>query len=74
MLSTLITCEPVNLINDMYILLGYNRNLTNDMYIFTPQPLRAVKVLFSPMVSGWAGGWHEKFVRALSRKPQGVGS
>ena len=24
--------------------------------IFTPQPLRAVGVLFSPMVSGWAGG------------------
>ena len=24
---------------------------------FTPQPLRAVRVLFSPMVSGWAGGW-----------------
>ena len=22
----------------------------------TPQPLRAVGVLFSPMVSGWAGG------------------
>ena len=22
---------------------------------FTPQPLRAVGVLFSPMVSGWAG-------------------
>ena len=25
--------------------------------IITPQPLRAVGVLFSPMVSGWAGGW-----------------
>ena len=24
--------------------------------LFTPQPLRAVGVLFSPMVSGWAGG------------------
>ena len=24
--------------------------------IFTPQPLRAVGVLFSPIVSGWAGG------------------
>ena len=23
---------------------------------FTPQPLRAVGVFFSPMVSGWAGG------------------
>ena len=28
--------------------------------IVTPQPLRAVGVLFSPMVSGWAGGWREK--------------
>ena len=27
--------------------------------IFTPQPLRAVGVLFSPMVSGWAGGRRE---------------
>ena len=24
--------------------------------IFTPQPSRAVRVLFSPMVSGWVGG------------------
>ena len=24
--------------------------------LVTPQPLRAVGVLFSPMVSGWAGG------------------
>ena len=23
---------------------------------FTPQPLRVVRVLFSPMVSGWVGG------------------
>ena len=28
--------------------------------LFTPQPLRAVRVLFSPMVSGWAGGWREE--------------
>ena len=26
-------------------------------HFFTPQPLRAVGVLFSPMVSGWAGVW-----------------
>ena len=32
---------------------------------FTLQPLRAVGVLFSPMVSGWAGG--KKFVQAVSR-------
>ena len=44
--------------------------------IFTPQPLRAVWVLFSPMVSGWAGGrasgWAgggKKFVRAVSQTP-----
>ena len=35
---------------------------------FTPQPLRAVGVLFSPMVSGWAG-CGKKFVRAVSQKP-----
>ena len=27
--------------------------------ILTPQPIRAVVVLFSPMVSGWAGGREE---------------
>ena len=26
------------------------------MIVFTPQPLMAVGVLFSPMVSGWSGG------------------
>ena len=31
-----------------------------DIYIFNPQPLRAVGVLFSPMVSGWAGGRRDK--------------
>ena len=30
-----------------------------DPGIFTPQPIRAVGVLFSPMVSGWAGGRRE---------------
>ena len=29
--------------------------------IFTPQPLKAVRVLFSPMVSGWMGGGEKKF-------------
>ena len=38
-----------------------NYNLTVTLFtlasiIFTPQPLRAVGVLFSPIVSGWAGG------------------
>ena len=36
--------------------------------IFTPQPLRTVGVLFSPMVSGWAGGG-KKFVRPVFQKP-----
>ena len=40
--------------------------------VFTPQPLRAVRVLFSPMVSGWVGGQAgggKKVVRAVSQKP-----
>ena len=37
--------------------------------IFTSQPLRAVwELLF-----GWAGGG-KKFIRAVSRKPKGIGS
>ena len=33
-------------------------SMINDLIhvTFTPQPLRAVGVLFSPMVSEWAGG------------------
>ena len=34
----------------------YNNNKMVNFFLFTPQPLRAVWVLFSPMVSGWAGG------------------
>ena len=30
--------------------------LKETLFLVTPQPLRAVGVLFSPMVSGWAGG------------------
>ena len=48
------------------------QNLCNALSyfaIFTPQLLRAVGVLFSPMVSGWAGKRREKFVRAVSQKP-----
>ena len=36
--------------------------------VFTPQPLRAVGVLFSPMAPGWVGGG-KKFVWAVSQKP-----
>ena len=36
------------------------KSMNSVSTIFTPQPLRAVGVLFSPMVSGWAGGWREK--------------
>ena len=32
------------------------KGTTGLKVVFTPQPLRAVGVLFSPMVSGWAGG------------------
>ena len=42
-------------------------NLLYICMVFTPQPLRAVGVLFSPFVSGWAGGGN-KFVRAVSQK------
>ena len=34
--------------------LNFGRKLRK--WFFTPQPLRAVGVLFSPMVSGWVGG------------------
>ena len=30
-----------------------------NVRLFTPQPLMAVGVLFSPMVSGWSGGRRE---------------
>ena len=42
--------------------------MINICAVFTPQPVRAMQVLFSTMVSGWAGGqvlkmgggWREK--------------
>ena len=40
--------------------------------LFTPQPLKAVRVLFSPMVSGWLVGWRgdrKKFVWTVYQKP-----
>ena len=46
----------------------HNSMNTQQSTVFTPQPLRAVRVLFSPMVSGWAGGG-KKFVQAVSQKP-----
>ena len=46
----------------------FRKKLTT--YLFTKAyPLRAVGVLFSPMMSGWAGGRREKFVRPVSQKP-----
>ena len=34
--------------------------LVSCVVVFTPQPLRAVGVLFSPMVSGWVSSrWEE---------------
>ena len=33
--------------------------LASQFSLFTPQPLRADGVLFSPMVSGWVGGRRE---------------
>ena len=49
-----------------------------DYSFITPQPIRVVGVLFSPMVSRWVGGrpgggvgggGRKKFVRAVSQKP-----
>ena len=37
-------------------------------YPFYPTALKGCRVLFPPMVSGWAGGG-KKFVRAVSQKP-----
>ena len=51
----------------MQVLKGYV-----SIFVFTPQPLRAVQVLFSPIASGWAGwraGGGKKFVQAVSQKP-----
>ena len=39
--------------------LGHGRDI-GGLMVFTPQPLRAVRLLFSPMVSRWAGGCREK--------------
>ena len=49
------------------------------IFFIIPQPLKAVAVLFLPIVSGraciWAGGrQREKFVWAVSQKPQAIGS
>ena len=33
-----------------------NKSMLIVLSVFTPQPLRAVGVLFSPMVSRWVGG------------------
>ena len=46
--------------------------MLSGVSVFTPEPLRAVGVLISPMVSRWAGsraGSGKKFVRAVSQKP-----
>ena len=45
-------CPPCVLHNWNFLTLKVNYK----PQLFTPQPLRAVGVLFSPMVSGWAGG------------------
>ena len=37
-------------------------------------PLRAVGVLFSPMLSGWVSGRRKTFVRDVSHKLYGLGS
>ena len=39
-----------------------------SIVVFSPQPLTVVRVLFSPMVSGWAGRWREEVCRVVSQK------
>ena len=41
---------------NLVLILGYRIHNIWITVIFTPQPLRAVRVLFSPMVSGWERG------------------
>ena len=36
------------------------QKIKNGSLVFTPQPLRAMRVMFSPMVSGWVGRWAGK--------------
>ena len=50
---------PVHLGKHIYMNNLSKSTRPRDMLVFTPQPLRAVGVLFSPMVSGWAGGRRE---------------
>ena len=53
-------------------LLFQNYKAQRHTVFFTPQSLRAVGVLFSPMVSRWVSGWAcsgKKFVWAVSQKP-----
>ena len=40
--------------------------------VFTPQPLRAVRVLLSPMVSGWKGGGHSGGGQAVGNSLSGL--
>ena len=48
-------------------------HLMGQTGLIKQQIFLAVRVLFLPMVSGWAGGG-KKFVRAVSQKLYGVGS
>ena len=41
---------------DSYTCTSIKKSYSFILLIFTPGPLRAVGVLFSPMVSGWTGG------------------
>ena len=59
MIMCVLLCYPVSI--HMSQLLSTGRPISSFFkIIFTPQPLRAVGVLFSPMVSGWAVGRREK--------------
>ena len=47
---------PLKAVTNRFPQAGGNRISEAPGVVFTPQPLMAVGVLFSPMVSGWSGG------------------
>ena len=56
-------------LSETRVSLVVNLTVINFILICTPQPLRAVGVLFSLKESGWVGGLRKKFVRAVAQKP-----
>ena len=56
-----VVLSPLLLLLELLIILGGNSKYRDSRKSHrTPHPERAVGVLFSSMVSRWAGGWQEK--------------